>query len=383
MIAADALRAADAMIAADAITSSASPRPMRPRVRRDLDLVTKVAESTFGGELVALLLVGGYARGEGGAMGDDPDAASFNDYDLVAVVRRVDARAVEAARDVSRVATERVGIDVDVWPISVDAMQRPPATLFWLDVALGGVVVLSGSEQILRGARKIDARAVPLEEAARLLVNRATGLALSRLEGAGVNPLRTAMHVFKAVLACGDARLLASSAYASTVRRRSQRLESLAKARVAPEALADAYRDAADFRLRPHRFVAPRDMEAWLDTWRVRIAEWHVAFESHRLGTPLTLMDLVRRRAPLYPRRVDGMRSGLPAALRAVVKGHANLFPYIGHPRERLARASLALAYLDATESRLEGARWFGIDAAQVPPEQLRDLLIRLRDVGS
>jgi len=371
------------MIAEDAITSVSCPRPMRPRVRRDLELATSLARAAFGSELVALLLVGGYARGEGGAMGDGPDAASFNDYDLVAVVRRVDAVAHENSREVSRIATERVGIEVDVWPISAKAMKHPPATLFWLDVALGGVVVLDGDEAILAGARKIDARAVPLEEAARLLVNRATGLALSRLEGASADPLRTAMHVYKAVLACGDARLLAASAYEGTVRRRGRRLEALAAAGLAPEALASAYCEAADFRLRPHRFVAPIDMDAWLDAWRVRIAEWHAAFETYRLGAKLTIADLVRRHAPLYPKRVDGMRFGLPAALRAAVKGRATLFPYVGHPRERLARASIALAYLDATVSRVEGARWLGLDAARVPPAQLRDLLIRLRDVGS
>ena len=136
---------------------------VRPRVERDLATITARVRDAFGKDLVTLLLVGGYARGEGGAVGDGPEAAAFNDYDLVAVVREVTPAITAIAASVGASLSERVGVEVDLWPMSRDAIARPPATLFWLDVALGGVKVLCGDESVLIGGLMLTPRWVPLE----------------------------------------------------------------------------------------------------------------------------------------------------------------------------------------------------------------------------
>lgn len=361
----------------------ARARMKRSRVERDLEAITAIIASALGKNLAALLLVGGYARGEGGRQGDGPDAAPFNDYDLVAVLRSSDPEGRALTAIAASDATRKVGLEVDLWPITVAELRVAPPTLFWLDVALGSVRVLLGDPSVLDGVARITVRDVPLEEAARLLANRATGLALSRLEDdATRDPMRAARHVYKAIIACGDARLLAAGAYSAKVVDRAAALERLADRGLVNADLAGAYRAAAMFRARPDRFPIPADMKRWFDEHCRCIGVWHMGFESFRLGTQLTPLAFAWRRASIYPRKVDGFQIGLPAALRAFMKKQAALFPYVGHPRERLARASVSLAYLDPRRAQTNGARWLG-KASDASASTLRDALLQLRDVGS
>src|SRR5262249_10821142 len=54
----------------------------------DRGRLAKDASHIWGTELCALVLVGGYARGEGGVVIREGKAHPYNDYDLIAVVHR-------------------------------------------------------------------------------------------------------------------------------------------------------------------------------------------------------------------------------------------------------------------------------------------------------
>ncbi len=359
----------------------ASPR--RPRVERELRAIARAVTGTLGTNLEALVLVGGYARGEGGALGDGPEAPSFNDYDLVAIVRRIDAATWRVIGAIAHAFTEELGVEVDLWPITRETIEPPPPTLFWLDVALGGAVVLVGDPAILDTVRSLTPRSVPLEEAARLLANRATGLALSRLEGPNGDVMRTAKHVHKAILSCGDARLLAAAAYAPTLRERALTLERLDAGGLVPKGLAAAYGEAVAFRMRPDLFMPRGNVARWFEDACRTIGGYHLTFESFRLGEQLSATDYVRRTSPIFPRRPDGLPIAFPAAARAALTKKSALFPYVGHPRERLARASVALAYIEGDEGLALAAHLLGVPTASPPNAALRETLLRLRDVGS
>jgi hypothetical protein len=332
---------------ARAFTSCGDPAT-EARISADLDAVAAEVAAELRGAFVALLLLGGYARGEGGLVAHDGILAPYNDFDLMAVVRTRAASVHKRLAAIGRRWSARLGIDVDIWPIGEGELGGAPRTLLWLDVALGGARVLLGPTDVLNRVPRIGVRQVPLDEAGRLLANRATGLALSNLESED-RDWRLARHGHKAVLACGDARLLAAARYAPTLADRVASLERLQGAPYVDPALVDAFADAVRFRARPDLWrpaTGDGDTRTWYRAMRGRIARWHLDFEHWRVGAPREPAALASWPGRCFPALPDVGRTGaVLAAVRAFVRGDAPLLPYVGHPRERLARVSVALAY--------------------------------------
>jgi hypothetical protein len=317
------------------------------RIARDLATIAAAVEARLGPRLRALLLVGGYARGEGSVVARRGELGPFNDYDLVAVVRGRASSLRRVLNEAGHALSLRLGVDVDLLPFSEDDLAHVPATLFWLDAALGGLLVVSGPAAILGRVRRFTARCVPLEEGGRLLANRAVGLALSNLEPAAGNEDRLARHGHKAALACGDARLLACDRYRPTHAEKLAELERLQGSPSVGTDLVSAYRDATAFRARPDLWRPPGgDLAAWYAQVRQLVARSHLDHEAWRVGAPAEPQAFARWPGRVFPDLPDVRAGAAPlAALRAAIERAAPLFPYVGHPRERLARVAVALAY--------------------------------------
>jgi predicted nucleotidyltransferase len=343
------------------------------RIQRDLRAISVALTTAMGASLKTLLLVGSYARGDGGVT----SRGAYNDFDLVAVVPHDDAGLRADLLRFSDEWTARLGVHVEAWPFEARRLESIPPTLFWLDVSLGGVRVLAGDKSVDEHLHRIKARDVPLSECGRLLANRAVGLALSNLEGPRATDESLARHAHKAVLACGDARLLAADRYASSLRAKLAELERLESAPDIGQELVTAYREAIQYRMSPETWSPPGGLRvaAWYAERRARIAAWHLRFEAFRmgLGEIASPADFARMRRRIYDELPDVRPGGsLPAALRAALKGKAPLRPYVGHPRERLARAAVALAYgHEDPETRTEAAVLLGAPAASASDDEL------------
>lgn len=332
--------------------------------------------ASLGPSLAALWLCGGYGRGEGGAVARGGALVPYNDYDLVAVV---DGAARPLRRELLTLAhalSAEVGLEVELWPVSREELNPAPKTLFWLDVALGGARLVCGDARVLGAVRRLTPRDVPLDEAGRLLANRAVGLALSRLEGFADRDAG-ARHLHKAALAVGDAALLAAGRYAGSIRER----ESLLGTTSLSPALVAAYREAAAFRRRPDRapgLGAASEIEERL----ARLGRAHLAFEARRVGAPTEPGAFARFRGPLYPTLgaslADRARAA-GAALSAAARGLTPLDGWLAHPRERIARIAVAVAYGDRAAWN-EAARLLGMAPARGSSGPLaHELAARLR----
>ena len=351
------------------------------RIGEDLRNISAAVSQRLGKALRALLLVGGYARGEGSVVERDGGLGAYNDYDLIAIVGGTPQRFHAPLRALSREWTPRVGVDVDLWPLPESDMPTVPATLFWLDVSLGGAEVLSGAPGCARQLRNLAPRQVPLEEAGRLLTNRAVGLALSNLEAVD-RDLRRARHGHKMALAMGDALLLASDHYAPTLR---QRLEALRALRGSPSIDADlvaAYEDATRFRARPDLWKPPEhSLDRWYAIQRRKLGRWHLAFDAWRVSSPVTAEQYVRFGGQLFPNLPDVPRGrAWLSSFRAAARGQASLLPYYGHVRERLGRIAVALAYgHEQPACRSVAARLLGtsVDADDATLHQKLEALAR------
>jgi predicted nucleotidyltransferase len=351
------------------------------RIHRDLLDLTHAIQALLGNELVATVLLGGYARGEGSIVEHEKQLGPYNDYDLVVVVRSNARAHHEGLRHVAESWSKRLGVEVDVWPVAADDLNPPPRILLWLDAALGGARVLAGDEHVLDAVRRLDVRDIPLGESGRLLANRAVGLALSNLEAD--HDLRRARHGHKMILALGDVYLLAANRYAGTLAARMKELDTLGASPAVGTELVSAYQDAIAFRARPDLWKPATSLDAWYEATRELARARHLSFEAFRVGSPATPLGYATFSKSVYPEPI-GLRTGasIGASIRARIKVGVPLWPYAGHPRERLARVAMLLAYEpQETASREKAAALLGI-GHNATDQELHERVRALSGVG-
>ena len=195
-----------------AFTEKDDPKA-REAIERDLRAVCAAVQKADP-RLAALVLTGGFSRGEGTVR----DGRPVNDYDLVAVRRALggDARYRELGHRLSR----DVGIEVDLLPVARARLPHVGRKLFWLDARLGGRVIWGEADALDRLPR-FEAKDLPRHEAARLLGNRAAGLLLALpTKGDPQPPEQCDLQATKAALAAMDAILISKGAYAPRMRER-------------------------------------------------------------------------------------------------------------------------------------------------------------------
>ncbi|HUR67798.1 MAG TPA: nucleotidyltransferase domain-containing protein [Candidatus Thermoplasmatota archaeon] len=219
-----------------AFTEADTP-DVRRRIASDLAHIARRAHA-LDARLDALVLTGGFARGEGTVR----DGAPVNDYDLIAVRSRPGGDGIY--RRLGEHLTSEVGLEVDLMPVWRARLPYVGRKLFWLDLRLGGRVV-SGDPRALEKLRVFHVARVSRGEIARLLGNRAAGMLLSLpAPGEAPDPRQRDLQATKAVLAAMDATLLDQGIYAPGMRERL----SLTAAHRDHETFATA----VEWKLRPH-----------------------------------------------------------------------------------------------------------------------------------
>jgi hypothetical protein len=324
--------------------------PIRLRVQRDLDRVVDEVRAADP-HLRALVLTGGFARGEGAMMDGRPQ----NDYDFVAI--RGWGRPRRAYQDVRRLLERELRIHVDLATIPAWRLARVAPTIFWYETALRGRV-LWGEELLdripIRTPRQLD-RA----EGLRLLVNRAAGLLLvTDTPEAHEHRIQAA----KALLAALDAYMLAIGTFPPTQTERWDAYQRLYRARKAPRHLTQINAWLAwayQFKVDPEN-AASRDP---------RIA-WQIAANAILDSVPVALQHAAIRSLQDYARR-DGFIDHLVYLVRAnSVPGARRL---VANPtgRVRVATLQLLQASLDGKVHAEAARTWLG-PIARTTKEPLR-----------
>lgn len=320
------------------------------QVARDMGVIREaVLEAVGADSLRALVLGGGYGRGEGGVYVVEGEEKVYNDYDFFVIVpSRSRARRkalMNALADVKAAMEPRCGIHVDFSPaMPQESLASLPYEVMFMELKEGHHVVI-GPDDILASMPAYDKTHPPLEECARLFMNRGVGLLLARQKLDMTDFLDEEDHEFvvrnirKAQLAMGDALLFVHGCYSpSYLERRTQfRLLDLSEVPDG-ERLSLYYEEAMEFKLRPSHDVPIGDtLRAWYDevtSFYGRIFLW---FEQYRLGEPELTWDSYRQR----PRRLAsrGVQESLKNALRNVRIKTPNLpiaQELFIHPRDRV-----------------------------------------------
>ncbi len=132
--------------------------------------------TAVGTSFKALILGGGYGRGEGACVIIDGRESLYNDLDLFLIT----ADSMELTDKIKHIAhryEEILGIDVDIGkPLPLKELRSLPHQLMWQDL-IAGHMVLAGDEEILRANAPVwRGKKLPKGEALRLMLNRGSGL---------------------------------------------------------------------------------------------------------------------------------------------------------------------------------------------------------------
>ena len=313
-----------------------------------VDLRSRIeAEPAIAARIEAVVLGGGYGRGEGGVL-VNPDGSEelFNDLDyFLFAIDPEDEALIELVRGIERDGTEEMGIDVDIKIERVVDVPKPEDSMMIYDLAAGHIVVYGEDDFLTSRWPQPEASNIPLIEATRLLWNRGTGLyfAACRIEDRQDKRFVERNHA-KFKLAAGDAVLCASGQYHWSFLERQKRFKALAEDVFGVGAI---YEEGIDFKL------APRDgdlsWEELADENRKLSELWARLFlhvESERIGVEFpdaaAYVEGRERRSPDVPRWKAPL-----FALRDFLRYRRWVGPVWDYPRAGLFRSLFCLLLED------------------------------------
>lgn len=231
---------------------------------------TERIRQAMGSALDAVVLGGGYGRGEGGVLATRAGEQPYNDlefYVFVKGLRLLNERLY--APVVSRIAEEltvEARLHVEFKVDSLARFSKAPVSMFSYDLAAGHKVFHGSPTPFSSGSHHLRADMIPLGEGTRLLFNRFTGLLLTREllnkpELTDEDGDFCTRNLAKAELALGDAILVAQGLYHWSCRERGQRLATLEMPDFEPlPEIQRRHARAVEFKLRPARSAPDRTL---------------------------------------------------------------------------------------------------------------------------
>lgn len=246
-------------------------------------------------DISGLVLGGGYGRGEGGVYVVDGQERVYNDYDFFVIVpyrsRARRKKLMYALAEVKAEMEPRCGIHVDFSPpIPLSSLPKLPYEVMFMELKEGHHVVI-GPPDILSTMPDYEVAHPPLEECARLFMNRGVGLLLARQKLDASKAMNTDDHEFvvrnirKAQLAMGDSLLFLNGCYSASYVQRRNRFFSLNLSQTPDaEVLSRYYAEAIDFKLRPqHSIPSNHTLRSWHEEVTGYYERMFLWFERQRL----------------------------------------------------------------------------------------------------
>jgi rhamnosyltransferase len=347
-------------------------------------------------KLEALVLGGGYGRGQGGVLKTSSGDAAYNDLEFYVFMRgnRVlnERKYHGALEELGERLSAKAGLHVEFKVDSLGRLRRSEISMFSYDL-VSGHRVLFGDEMIFKGCEHHrDAMRIPLSEATRLLFNRCTGLLLAKellrkRELSAEEADFVGRNLAKAQLALGDAVLVMARQYHWSCLERKKALDSIAAGHEQPwiEDVRRHHAAGVEFKLHPRRiskslaeFQAEhesisrlaREVWLWLESRRLQ-REFSSAHE-YAFDKVAKCSDL-----PVPTRRERSQGVWRNVLLNARTFGASGLIDWkvIRYPRERLLNSlplllwdeplnDLRVKYFLQKELRTTASDWQGFVAA-------------------
>lgn len=188
-----------------------------------VDAVYSMDESAL---WVAILLMGGYGRGEGTPFIHEGKELPYNDYDFILVSQDIPfwkrSAIQKKLRSLEEKLSQQLNIHVDLYLHTLSSLKRAPTTMMNYELKRGHRV-LKGPAEILNVMPEMET--IPLIEGTRLLLNRGTLLLYNRERH--LDRTTYLKYILKAYLAFGDCLLLASNHYHELYSKKKERINNV------------------------------------------------------------------------------------------------------------------------------------------------------------
>jgi len=311
-------------------------------------------------EYRAVVLIGGYGRGEGGVEGLGDDERPHNNYDILIITQRFASfHCGEVKARVQRALTpliEELGIGVDVGSISAFKLAHSPCLVMWYDMRFGHKTIL-GDASFVPSLTHFECARIQCADVRNLMVNRGTLLVINELllESSPLSEFerRTVIkHAMKATIGYGDALLFFAGKYHWSYLEKQRRMRLCHDI---PVGFRIRYDEAIEFRFEPrYADFAERDLAYENRRLLEQLAPLHLRCEALRLGEPglrwenylgvalrherSATIDARQRLALLFP--MVAFETGVPGT------DHAFVDHFLKAPER--TPAGMRLAYLNA-----------------------------------
>lgn len=186
--------------------------------------------------LEAIVLGGGYGRGEGGVLRSGKADKPYNDLEFYIFVRGpLLLRERQYKNQIARIThawSEKTALEFESKILSFEKIKRSPVSMFYHDLVVGHRWLLGDAQEFFDCDQHRAAHRIPLHEATRLMMNRSSGLLFSEAllekeDFANADADFVRRNISKAQLAIGDVVLTAFGRYHWSCRERRRRLEKL------------------------------------------------------------------------------------------------------------------------------------------------------------
>jgi hypothetical protein len=267
------------------------------------DAAARVREAFAPSEYRALVMIGGYGRGEGGVEVVDGVERPHNNVDFLMIAETARSGELLVLRERLLNALlpvmQQYAIEIDLSVVSVWKLRLSPALIIWYDMRFGHKTIL-GDSDFVPSLTRFRLEAIPSRDALRLLVNRGTLLVMNEQlldeeNGSIDHRRRITRNIMKAIIGYGDALLFFLGAYHWSYVERQKRVAAHADV---PEDFRALYDEAAAFRFQPgYDRYASRDLREWMADLRTALEPVHRMCECRRLGVPAFTWDAYPRLA--------------------------------------------------------------------------------------
>lgn len=290
----------------------------------------------------AIILGGGYGRGEGGiARNAEGEPGFFNDLDYFIFTNYPNSPVLHrAVQQWEKSESALMGIDVEGKCLPQSDLEATPGSMMFYDLVAAHTQIMGPSNYLAAYRPLAKPETIERIEATRLLWNRGSGLFFAKVDLArGANLDVVHRNQSKAKLALGDALLTIRGKYRPYVRERQQILR--AEPGLDPR-IVTLHAEGTAFKLAPSPSPSIEVLEA---TQAELIAIWRECFlevESTRLGCFFDdPVDYSGYRGKLFPD--SSSPRNLLLSLRDRLKRGGKLSPGRDYPRGALQRALLSL----------------------------------------
>ena len=237
----------------------------------------------------AMVLLGGYGRGEGGVVKTDSGERPHNNLDFLVVAcampTEAQARLKASLQEAWAPLKNRYGVELDLAIITESKLRRSPCLVMWYDMRFGHKTIL-GDPEFVPSLTQFSIERIPAWDVRNLLVNRGTLLTINDqlIASRGLLPKVRRLvvkHAMKAIIGYGDALLFFLGDYDWSYAEKQRRMR--ARDDVVPD-FKDLYDRALEFRFQPSYAAFEQvDIPAWLESLRRSLAPIHLLCERKRL----------------------------------------------------------------------------------------------------